>query len=58
MERPRLITIGKVADMTGLSPDTIRIYVKRRQFPQGKMIGKRRFWHIDSVNDWLSKFKN
>lgn len=58
MERFQLVTIGEVKKLTGLHPDTIRKYEKNGQFPKARKIGARKYWHIDTVKDWIAKFKN
>lgn len=53
MRNPRLLNPKQVADMLGISRGTFEIMTLKNQTPQPIMIGKRRFWHADTLKSWI-----
>jgi prophage regulatory protein len=56
-ERPaeRLIRIGKVKDLTGLSTATLYRKISAREFPRPVQLGAAaRAWLLSEVQDWIA----
>ena len=53
--RRKLIRLGAVLELTGLSPSTIYKYMALDQFPQSVKIGPHAVrWYLDEILDYIN----
>lgn len=54
----RLLTRADVADLLGVSPDTVKFWRRHGRGPHGFLVGRHLRFHPDDVAEWIETQKD